>query len=424
MTEAQKALAKLRERQSKERGRMAELGLQETLSDEQRSELDGIEGGTADLERLIRAATVAVEQEEAAQVIETRDDAPDGEERERRELRSKVTMQRYVEAALDTRAADGAEAEFNAALGIAGNRFPLELLAPERETRATTDADGAVMQGEWLDRLFAQSLARRVGISFRSAAPGIQAFPVTTAGGSAAQRGRGEAAVDAAWTVGVTQIGPTRNAIPVKYADEDALRLPGLEGSLRRDMGEAMMEGIDRAVFLGDDGANENRADIVGMTTAAGIVDKTLTQAHKVDPARTLAVFLELLDGKHAGGLDDLRIVTSVGCNTLWRSQVLAVASETASVFKTLGMFLTEQGLRWTARGEIDDATGDGDWGAFIGRGRGIDGAGVACVWNSGRLIRDPYGGAKQGEVTLTLSYFWGLAFPRASNFARLKFVA
>lgn len=425
MTEAQKALAKLLERQSKERGRMAALGLQDSLNDEQRGELDSIEAGTADLERLIRAARVAVETEESEQ-RETRDDAPDGEERERRELRGKIQMQRYVEAALDARSADGAEAEYNASLGIAGNGFPLDLLAPEAraEVRTTTDANAATMQGDWLDRLFADSMARQVGISFRSAAPGIQAFPVTTAGGSAAQRGRGEAATPAEWRVGVTSVGPTRNTIPVVYSDEDALRLPGLEGSLRRDMGMAMMEGIDRAVFLGDPGANEDRADITGMTKAAGIVEKTLTQVHKVDPAQTLSVFLELLDGKHAGSLDDLRIVTSVPCNTLWRSQVLAVQNETASVFKTLGMFLREQGLMWGARGELADDTAADDWGAFIGRARGIDGAGTACVWNSGRLIRDPYQGAAKGEVTLTLSYYWGLAFPRPSNFSRLKFVA
>ena len=64
MTTAQKRLRELRERQSKERQRMAELSIAEELSDEQRSELDTIEHGTPDLERQIRAATVAVEDEE------------------------------------------------------------------------------------------------------------------------------------------------------------------------------------------------------------------------------------------------------------------------------------------------------------------------------------------------------------------------
>ena len=43
MTATQKRLRELRERQSKERQKMAELSLVESLSDEQRAELDTIE---------------------------------------------------------------------------------------------------------------------------------------------------------------------------------------------------------------------------------------------------------------------------------------------------------------------------------------------------------------------------------------------
>ena len=50
MTEAQKRLRDLRDRQSRERGRMAELAIVDDLTDEQRSELDTIERGTPDLE--------------------------------------------------------------------------------------------------------------------------------------------------------------------------------------------------------------------------------------------------------------------------------------------------------------------------------------------------------------------------------------
>ena len=58
MTPVQKRLRDLRDRQSRERGRMAELAIVDDLTDEQRSELDTIERATPDLERQIRAATV------------------------------------------------------------------------------------------------------------------------------------------------------------------------------------------------------------------------------------------------------------------------------------------------------------------------------------------------------------------------------
>ncbi len=67
MTPAQRKLTDLKQRQSRERQRMAELGIADSLTDETRGELDQIEAGTPDLERQIRAATVAVEAEEQAQ---------------------------------------------------------------------------------------------------------------------------------------------------------------------------------------------------------------------------------------------------------------------------------------------------------------------------------------------------------------------
>ena len=221
MTKAQKTLRDLRNRQSKERGKMAELGGAESLTDETRAELDGIEAGTPDLERQIRAATVAVETEESEQRAagaagET--PAGDAEDRERAELRGKVKLTGYISAAIEQRSAAGAEAEFNAAVGIAGNRFPLELLAPPEqrsartEDRAVTAADTATMPRTWLDRLFAETAAMRLGITMESVPVGAASFPVTTAGASAAQRGKEQLAVDAAWQVGVTELKPKRNA--------------------------------------------------------------------------------------------------------------------------------------------------------------------------------------------------------------------
>ena len=49
MTKTQLKLRELRERQSKERGRMAELAVADNLTDETRAELDTIETGTPDL---------------------------------------------------------------------------------------------------------------------------------------------------------------------------------------------------------------------------------------------------------------------------------------------------------------------------------------------------------------------------------------
>ena len=426
MTKAQTKLRQLRERQSKERGRMAELAIADDLTDETRAELDTIEAGTADLERQLRAATVAVEAEEAEQrAAGAAGDTPagDAEDRERAELRGKVKLGGYVSAAIEQRSAEGAEAEYNAAIGISGNRFPLELLAPPEqraEDRATTTVDIQTVPRTWLDRLFAGTASEAVGVTMESVPVGASSHPVTTAGSTAAQRGKSQVAADAAWTIGVTELKPKRNAVRLLFNIEDAARIPGLESALTRDLRMALTEGVDRAIFLGDDTANPNAGDIVGLNTAAGLVEKTITQANKIKGSNVLQVFAELVDGKAAMMPGDLKAVLAVGANTLWSH---TLANTGASVDTTIAEFLRRFGLTWLTRGEIETATAADDFGAFVGLGRGLDGAGVAAVWEAGELIRDPYTQAAKGEVALTLCYLWDFGLPRAANFARVTFV-
>lgn len=181
----------------------------------------------------------------------------------------------------------------------------------------------------------------------------------------------------------------------------------------------ALTEGIDRACFLGDDGANENAADITGLQSAGSVVEKTLTQANKVKGDQVLAAFVDLVDGKHAATVGDLRLVLAVGAHTLWATTIHAATVEN----QTIAQFLAASGLTGSVRGGIETATTNGKFGAFVGRARGLAGAGVAALWASARLTRDPYSGAAGGEVALNLSTYWAFGLPRATNFARVKFV-
>ena len=179
-------------------------------------------------------------------------------------------------------------------------------------------------------------------------------------------------------------IEPSRNSVRAVFSRTDALRLPGLEAALQRDLRAALAEGIDRAVFLGDDGANENAGDIVGLTTAANVAEVAISQANKIKAPETLQAFANLIDGKHAGGFGDLRIVSSVGAWRLWETTIANSAAEN----QTVAQFLRAAGLSWMARGEIETATAADDFAAFVGLARGIANAAVAAVWS--RCGNDP----------------------------------
>ena len=250
---------------------------------------------------------------------------------------------------------------------------------------------------------------------------GASSHPVTTAGATAAQRGKSQVAADTAWTIGVTELKPKRNAVRLLFNIEDAARIPGLESALTREIRMALIEGVDRAVFLGDDTADPNAGDIVGLTTAAGLIEASISQANKTKGSNVLEAFAELIDGKAAMMPSDLKAVFAVGANTMWSH---TLANSGASVDTTISEFLRRFGLAWMTRGEIETATAAADFAAFVGLGRGLDGAAVAGVWEAGELIRDPYSGAAKGEIALTLTYLWDFGLPRASNFARIVFDA
>ena len=353
------------------------LGLAE-MTEEQRGELTVATERATALEVELRAA-ILVEPEI------TITEGVDAEARERLELRSKSSVVNYVKAACEMRSVSGPEAEFNSALSMGADQFPLELLAPP-EKRQTTDTDTSTNQGTWLDRLFDQAAAQYLGITFTSVGPGVSSHPVTTAGASAEQQAKSEAASAASWTIGVTELKPKRNAVHAIFSIEDAARLgPGLEDALQRDLRMALVEGIDRAIFKGDSGPSGTGADIVGLQTA-GISESTLTQANKLKGDEILKVLASFIDGKHATSPGDIKIVLSVGSNVLWLTQVQAAAVQN----QTVAQFLRDSGISWQTRGSIDTNTSNGDFGAYVGLGMGQAGAAVAGVWENSALIRDP----------------------------------
>ena len=355
----------------------------------------------------------------------------DGEAAEIRQLRGRATLHNYVIISLGTTGRPtGIESELNAALGIDPIK-PLSACscwpAKSRKNGQRPTPTRPLMRGPgWTGCLRKRRRPTWEYLS-TSVSPGVANYPITTAGGATAQTTRAHRRRDSvsAWTVGVTELkAGTEMRFFLEYsAKRIQLRIPMLEEALIRDLRMALVEALDLAIFVGDDGANEDPADIIGLQTAANVTEKTLTQANKVKADKVVQAFNSLVDGVHSRDLDDLKIVVSEGTYQLWTGTVLNVAGETASVFKTLSQFLNDSRVMWQTR-ELESATSNGKFGAYISRARGLTGAAVAPVWNSAELIRDPYSKAKSGQVLLTLTAFWNFGLPRPANFARLKYTS
>lgn len=399
---------------SEKRERLNELLSRDGLSDEERAEETALAVEYKDLEQRFRIALEAEGEEAAVGVAE-----PETEP-ELRDIRARASVNDFIQEAITGRATTGASHEFRQALGLADGAFPLELLDDVQE-RSTTNVDASANQATWLDRMFSDTAAQRLGVTFRSVPAGVAALPITTAGAAPGQKGRAQAVTADSYTVAVTELKPTRASAVLQFSIEDAARLPGLEAALTRDLRNAMTERVDRTIFLGDTGANENAGDITGLS-GASITEKTLKQADKTVGPKTVAAFASMLDGVHATTPADLNIVASAGAAQLWMST--NVTSGNSQTPYLLSRFMTDAGLSWSVRGGISTTTADKQFGAFVGRRRGIAGAAVAAVWSQARLTRDPYSESDSGEVRLVLHYLWNFGIIRAASFQRLKFVA
>ena len=308
MTAAQKKLRDLKERQSRERQRMAELGMSDNLTDETRAELDTIETGTPDLERQLRAAGVAVEQEDTEQRTAQTAASPDPELRERIELRSTAQLTNYLLAAARGRLVGGAEAELAAAAGVSG--IPLELWDVPTEHRAVADAPGTV--GVNLDPLrpfvFANSIAPRLGIEMPRVVSGTYATATITTSQNAAALAKSAAADGVAGAFTVTTATPKRVSARLELTLEDiaAVGAANFESILRENLALALSDELDDQVINGDG----NVPSLTGIFQR--LTDPSAPGAAVASFDDFVAAFADGIDGLWASTVKDVAIVAGV----------------------------------------------------------------------------------------------------------------
>ena len=362
MTAAQKRLRELRERASKERQRMAELGMAESLDDETRAELDRIETGTPDLERQLRAAAVAVDDEDRASKIENGTPRPDAEQRERIELRSRATVGRYLTAALRGRAPDGAEAELQQAAGVDGIPFELWDRPPEQrqtEDRAITPAPGTVgyQPGRrFVPYVFAPSASWTSSWSrcpWSSPAPTHPARsrrpPTADAVPKGVRAARPATCRKAAAAFTVQTTAPKRiGASPSILAIEDVASVgqANFESLLRQHISLAVSDELDDQMLNGD-GAND---DLIGIFER--LTDPSAPAVGIETWTRFLAIQSGAIDGLWSSELSHIGLVVGPETYRLAAATFQGTDSEdsAASYLKRMGdSFVTNSRMPDTA---------------------------------------------------------------------------
>jgi HK97 family phage major capsid protein len=397
---------KIAKRQSQIRQSLAELAGAETLNDEQRSKIDDLDRQYQDNERKFRAALISedTERRDAGAELETRGG------REWADLCAGFELRQAALHLDEGRAMTGRTLEVVTELrqrgGYRGVPVPLEAL----ETRAGETVAGGVMNPlntrPVIDRIFADSVATRMGASFINVGVGETEVPVTTSAISAswAATETGDVGGPTAYetvdrpmkphhTLGV-QVSLTRRALMQAG--------PALEAAIRRDLAGTIRQEADKAAFIGtgSGGQPTGLLNIAGVpTTAVGAVPTydvflDAITAFMVANAITSPSDIRLLMRPETFKIMEGTINEVMQMTEYYRTAFLFAGREPTGTFPP-NFTVTSNSLPAPAGDPLavplamTTATG-GVPPFFVG------------LWGAVDMIRDPYSDAKSGGVRLT----------------------
>ena len=347
------------------------------------------------------------------------------------ELRSRVTVGEYVNAAMEQRSLAGASAEYNNEMGYGnGANLPWELIAPLEVRQDVVTAPNVINRqpaGRFLDRVMAGTHAAYLGITFDSVAVGTPIHTIMTTGTSASMRAPGQEVDAAAANFNIDTLSPKRMSARYVWRVEDVAKLAGLEDALQRDLSNVMAEHMDYTMIAGDTGATGTDADILGLAADAGVDVTDIDFYGTGDPPSTLEVqkiltaFGGLVDGYYARQMSDIRTLIGSNINQLALSTFTNSAVDNELSIETL----RRAGIAWQVHEKLGGVVTNGKYAddAIVGvASRPLHRAGVAvqAVWPTISLIRDMYSGANKGETALTAIALWDFKVLRKESFFRL----
>ena len=391
MTKAQR----LELRASEIREKLNDLSGQDSLTNEQRSEIDTLAAEYRDTEARRRAAIVA-EDAEAAEAAETRE-TEDAETRERRELRSKARVGDFVRSLMTGRPVAGASGEYADAVGCAGY-LPMDLLVEEREVTPGPSAETVSATRPTVPAAFARTDSAALGISMPMVAAGEAHYPALTTAPPAGPKAKDAAADATASAFGLTKRTPGRITGQFQIRIEDLALMPSMEMDLRTAISAAMADSLDGQVIGGSGVAPNldgliNQADDVAV---AGAVETFGT---------AIARFAGLVDGKHANGFGDIRAL--IGVNTFALYAGIFANADKGDISAYDHLMAKLGALRVSTRVPAVAASGQKGIAVLTAQGQAI----TVPIWKGVELIVDPYTNAAKGQRTITAVTLVGSPF-------------
>jgi len=391
---------KLELRRSEIRQSLAELANIEKPSEDEVRKMGELDAEYRTNEAQYRAALVAEDEErrEAGAELETRSETEWAEMAGRFEVRQ-------VALALDEgRKLDGATAEMVEELRSAGGYRGIPVPFEALEQRATTSAGtpDPMQTMPIIDRLFAPTVAGRMGVQAINIGMGEREYPVVSsaiAAGWAATEG-GNVADPQAFTTVDKSLAPDNTFGVQLRLTRKAMKQSGagLEAAMRRDMLGAIRVGMDKAVFLGT-GADGQPLGIIPGASAYGITETP------IDAAPTYAAFrkavVRFMQANAVASPTEIRALIRPEVWDALEAQAASTAApmwEWDRVIAAMGagnLSMTTNALE-APTGSPEAST------AILATSAGGLPPAFVATWGGVDLIRDPFTDAQSGGLRLT----------------------
>ncbi len=410
---------KISRRQSEIRQELATLIGKAKPSDEETRSMEELDSEYRQNETRYRAALIAedTERREAGEELETRS------ETEWAKVMAGFEMRQVALYLDEGREPTGQTKEIVTELrsrgGYRGIPIPWEALEVRAGETVASGTPNPIRTAPIIERLFAGSVAARMGGQMVNVGVGEVEYPVTTSAVTAgwASSETGDVPGPSAYATTDRPLKPDHNLGVQMRITRKSLKQSGegLEQAVRRDMNGAIEEALDRAVFLGSGSAGEPTGLFAGAS-AWGIEETD------VDAAATWATvrseIVGFINGNAATGPGDVRAMFRP---EVWDAMDDAIWDDGSGITEWDRM-ASKLGKTLLSHNALADPAGDpvatnalltttagGVPPFFVGAWGGID------------LIRDPYSDAQSGALRLTALATMDVTISRAAQTRILK---
>ena len=351
--------------------------------------------------------TTEVEYRDALQTEANADTTPtpDAETRERLQLVSRASLGAIFARAVEHRSTEGAESELQAALDLAPNQVPIDLLRAPVEERAITPAPthvGASEQAVLLP-VFAAGDAAFLSVDQVTVPNGDAVLPVLTnrptVGGPHAD------STEVTETTGAFSaelVKPERLQSAFTYRRVDVARFSAMGESLRAALNESLSEALDVQILSG----------------ANGLLGGTNLDAHTQSAIDTFATYVSKfgfarVDGRYAPTAKSIKVLMGSGGYAHAGSVYRGDQSQESAIDRLMTI---TGGVRVSAHVPAVTSTKQQ---TLVRLGAQRDA--VAGLWQGVTIIPDEVTRAKQGEIVITAVMLAAVKILRAGGFYKAE---